>query len=74
MNHRTLFGKSTKIRIKYRDIKSVEKFAFDQVKVFLKVALSVGQDLRSQGNQNYSLPLEYHFIQIKPDQREELVT
>lgn len=71
MNYKTLLGKSTKIRLWYKDIRLVSSVKFDQLAVNLKNVRPIGQDLRSTGDPSYKLLKDYVFGSFKPGQLDE---
>jgi hypothetical protein len=60
MNHLSLVGKSTKIRLLYIETLSIEVTGRDQVLIKMNPNSS-GHDLRSEGKPNYPNKLEYIF-------------
>jgi hypothetical protein len=64
VNYKTFMGKSTKIRLNYRDLSSVARVKQDSIKIVVEVVRQVGQDLRSQGSANYKIPSEYTLIKF----------
>ena len=67
MNYKTIVGKSTKFRLYYRDLLQVTTMRLDGLNIKVKNQKKVGQDLRSNGNDNYKVPNEYLLVKFKPE-------
>lgn len=68
VNYKTVVGKSTKIRLQFRDIRCFNTVGASSISIKLEVMRQVGQDLRSTGNSKYTVPIEYTFKGFKFDQ------
>lgn len=64
LNAKTLVGKSTKIRLYYRDLKAISKLNTDAITVELETVRQVGQDLRSDGTSKYKTKSSYTLSKI----------
>ena len=69
VNQKTLIGKSTKLRLQYKDIGSIEETTDSRVRIVLSETRPFGQDLRSTGNSTYKLANEYWLTGFRGSQR-----
>ena len=73
INYKTLVGKSTKIRLYYRDIASFASRKADQIFIKVQTKRTLGQDLRSSGSEKYEIPSEYLLCKFSNQARDECV-
>jgi len=71
INYKTVVGKSTKLRLKYRDIRSIQKVESDRVMIYMEVTRHIGQDFRSTGSKNYVVPNEFLMTSFNQRERDE---
>lgn len=72
VNYKTLVGKSTKIRLFYRDLLQISSANSEGILIKVKTTRFVGQDLRSPGTESYKVLNEYKLTKFgSPIQRED---
>ena len=69
-NYRTVIGKSTKIRLNFKDVKGIQKLGDQAITIEMEVTRSVGQDLRSNGKTDYRILDKYTFIKFEKGLRD----
>ena len=69
-SYKSLIGKSTKIRLSFKDVKSIQKLKDCSITIEMEVTRSVGQDLRSNGNPDYCVQEKYTFSKLEKGLRD----